>query len=96
MKIYFRSISGLLVLLLVYACSSTEITRNPDGSLVAKHRTLFIKTVAPTLEVDKKGEGGYHASYGADGRGNDGLGDLKDIVEMGITGRAPRGEDEEQ
>lgn len=74
----YNVITVLLIALLFSGCSVTSVNRQMDGSLVVTHTTFFIKTEAPSLEVERDATNEYTAKFNAKSRG----GDLEAMVEI--------------
>lgn len=61
----------LLLMILTSGCSTTSLDRQADGAMQVTHRTFFIKTEAPSLEVERDSTNEYTAKFNADSRGGD-------------------------
>ena len=71
-------IAVLLTMFLTAGCSVTSLTRGDQGELTVTHRTLFIRTEAPSLTVERDSVNEYTANFNAKSRG----GDLEAMVQI--------------
>lgn len=90
MKVYNRIITILIVICLfilnalLTGCSVTSVSRGPNGELTVTHRTVLIKTDAPSLEVERDDVNDYVAKFNAQSRGSD-IEAMAQILQMFLT-----------
>lgn len=61
----------LMLMVLLSGCSVTSVDRQNGGALKVTHKTFFIKTEAPSLEVERDSTNEYTAKFNAESRGGD-------------------------
>jgi hypothetical protein len=71
----------VLVVLVCTGCSITTVDRGDNGGLIVTHKTFFIKTEAPSLEVERDNVNEYNAKFNAKSRGGD-IEAMAKILEM--------------
>jgi hypothetical protein len=64
-------IMALTLMALMSGCSVTSVDRQGEGGLKVTHRTFFLKTEAPSLEVERDSLNEYKAKFNAESRGGD-------------------------
>lgn len=65
-----RILTAILSMVLT-GCSTTSVTRGPDGELTVTHSTFFFKTQAPSLNVMRENQDAYIAEFNAASRSGD-------------------------
>lgn len=61
----------LMATMVLAGCSSTSVTRGPDGELTVTHSTFLFKSQAPSLNVMRENEDTYIAEFNAASRSGD-------------------------